>query len=261
MGNKISLPNSPTIASSNLVSEKNEMLRLADLFPRSTSGNIIFNAPISGQTYNTATFGGGAFQNQGQQGMLLLLQDVLKDYNWTAADANNKVDHTLATAENDFLVGNTGGGSWIKKTLAEVRTILSCLLTSGGNVSGEINMQDNLLTRPKIKDYSEAIGTTPATTGIVTLDLTTGNTFDVTPTGAIIIAVTNPPVSGDVGSFTLYIKNSATVYSKTFPASFKFDNDVIPDMSTPNKTIILSGVTKNGGTTYHVGAFGTKFTT
>jgi len=34
------------------------------------------------------------------------------------------VADSLATATSDFLVGNTGGGSWIKKTLTEIKTIL-----------------------------------------------------------------------------------------------------------------------------------------
>lgn len=34
------------------------------------------------------------------------------------------VQNALATATSDVLVGNTGGGSWIKKTLAEFKTIL-----------------------------------------------------------------------------------------------------------------------------------------
>lgn len=39
-------------------------------------------------------------------------------------ELDKKINHSLATATNDFLVGNTGGGSWIKKTLAEIKTIL-----------------------------------------------------------------------------------------------------------------------------------------
>jgi hypothetical protein len=39
-------------------------------------------------------------------------------------ELDKKVNHSLATATNDFLVGNIGGGSWVKKTLAEIKTIL-----------------------------------------------------------------------------------------------------------------------------------------
>jgi hypothetical protein len=40
-------------------------------------------------------------------------------------DLPGKVNHALAEATNDFLVGNTGGGTFIKKTLAEAKAILA----------------------------------------------------------------------------------------------------------------------------------------
>lgn len=132
---------------------------------------------------------------------------------------------------------------------------------SGGTMSGGVNLADYLLTRPEIKDYAETIGITPATTGTVNIDLETGNTFSITPTGAITFAFLNPPANGKVGSFTLIINNTGTSYSKIFPASVKWDNDIIPDMSTINKTIVLTFVTKDGGNRWYAGSFGTKFAT
>lgn len=41
-----------------------------------------------------------------------------------SAQLAGKINHSLATASNDFLVGNTGGGSFIKKTLAQVKELL-----------------------------------------------------------------------------------------------------------------------------------------
>ena len=52
-------------------------------------------------------------------------------------------------------------------------------------------MADKLLTRPEIKDYAETVGTTPATTGSVTFNLTTGNVFNLTPTGNVTIGFSN----------------------------------------------------------------------
>jgi hypothetical protein len=130
----------------------------------------------------------------------------------------------------------------------------------GGNVSGEINMQDNLMTRPKLKDYSESLGTTPATTGAVNFDLTTGNTFNLTPTGACTIGILNPPASGNVGSFTLQINMPSTLYVMTFPTSFYWDNDAVPTF-TASKTAIITGFTLDGGIKYRVGTMGTNFTT
>ncbi len=128
---------------------------------------------------------------------------------------------------------------------------------AGGTMSGGINMADNQLTRPEIKNYAETLGTVPATTGTVNLDLETGNTFVLAPTGACTIAVLNPPASGKVGSFTLQI-DMGTLYAITFPASFKWDGGNIP-IFTANKKAVITGYTIDGGATYIAGAFGTKF--
>jgi hypothetical protein len=132
------------------------------------------------------------------------------------------------------------------------------ITSSGGTMSGELNMADNLLTRPYIKDYAEAVGTTPTTTGAVTFDLTTGNTFNLSPTGACTLAITNPPVTGRVGSFTLMINMPATLYAMTYPASFKWDKGTIPTLVI-SKMAVITGFTIDAGTTWHCGAFGTEF--
>jgi len=87
---KQNLPNSTTEL--NLVSEKNHYLYLYDLKPRSAIGNISFTSTTSGETYSTETYLSGYFENQGQEGLLLILKDVLKDYLITADDYNYFVD-------------------------------------------------------------------------------------------------------------------------------------------------------------------------
>ncbi len=61
---------------------------------------------------------------------LLPTQKVVK----TVTDS--KVSHNLSTAENDFLVGNFTVGSFIKKTLAETKAILSWVLSSTSEAVG-----------------------------------------------------------------------------------------------------------------------------
>jgi len=122
---------------------------------------------------------------------------------------------------------------------------------SGFTMSGALDMADNQLIRPEIKDYAETVGTTPATTGSVTFNLTTGNVFNLTPTGNVTIGFTNWPASGKGGSVTVRLKNGATVYSKTFAAAIKWVNDEIPDLSEANKTYDLVFSTTDAGTVIH----------
>lgn len=128
---------------------------------------------------------------------------------------------------------------------------------SGGTMSGELNLADNLLTQPYMKDYAEVIGTTPATTGTCTFNLETGNVFTLTPTGNVTIGFTNPPASGRAGSVTVILTNSSTVYAKTFGSAIKWPNDEVPDLSEANKTYILVFSTTNGGATWRGACVGT----
>lgn len=196
----------------------------------------------------------------------------------TAHGVDTRIPKSLATAADQVMV-SSGVGAWAVKTLAQFKTWLglgsaaytastayataaqgtkadNALPKAGGTISGEINMQDNALTRPYIKDYAETVGATPATTGTVTFDMATGNVFKVTPTGNITIAVSNPPATGRQGSITIKITNGATVYAKTFPASFKWVNDEIPDMSEAGKTYLVVAETDNAGAAYRASCLG-----
>jgi len=101
---KQNLPNSTTEL--NLVSEKNHYLYLYDLKPRSAIGNVSFTSTTSGETYSTETYLSGYFENQGQEGLLLILKDVLKDYLISADDYNGiyndivEVDDRAITTQN-----------------------------------------------------------------------------------------------------------------------------------------------------------------
>lgn len=188
------------------------------------------------------------------------------------------IPKSLATAASQFLL-SSAAGAWVVKTVAEIKILLglksaaytestayataaqgtkadNALPKSGGTLSGEVNHADQLVTRPKFKDYAEKIGTTPATTGTCNFDLTTGNVFAVTPTGAITIGAVNPPTTDSAGSATIYITNGATVYAKTFAAAIKWVGDEIPDMPEANKTYCIVLTTLNGGTAYRAACIG-----
>lgn len=192
--------------------------------------------------------------------------------------ANAAIPKSLATAANDFLVAS-GVGVFVKKTLAEVKTILglgtaaytastayataaqgtlatNALPKAGGTMSGELNHADNLVTRPKLKDYSEVILADTTGTGTQTIDFSAANVHNITQTGAMTFSLTNPPASGTAGSVTIRIKNGETVYAKTFPSSVKWVGDEIPAMDEANKVYDVVLSTFDGGTVYHGACIG-----
>jgi len=92
---KLNLPNS-------LLSEYQQFNTLLDLETRTSSGDIVFVSVSSGVTYSTLTYSGGLYNNQGQNGMLLILKDALTNYIIFAEDLN-----TLTTNISN-LAGTSG---------------------------------------------------------------------------------------------------------------------------------------------------------
>jgi len=101
---KYNLPNESS-TTNNYTSEMKQYEYLYLLSPRSSSTNISFTSTTSGITYDTT---GTVYDNQGQEGMLLLLQNALKDYLISADDYNGistqitEVNNRVTTSENSI---------------------------------------------------------------------------------------------------------------------------------------------------------------
>jgi len=137
----------------------------------------------------------------------------------------------------------------IVAAINEVQT--NAMPKDGGTFTGEVSMGRQNLNQPKLKDYSETVVTIGSATGTVSLNLANGNVFDVTLAGATTLTFNNPAPSGQACSFTLKINQGATPYAITYPASVKWDNDVIPDVANANKSYIIVFATINGGDRYY----------
>lgn len=120
------------------------------------------------------------------------------------------------------------------------------------NLNGTVTMADNTLERPLLKDYAETLTTVAATGATETLDLESGNVFDITLDASCTLTFSNPPASGRAGSFTLIVRQNGTGgWTLTYPASVKWAGGTPPTLSTAASAIdILSFVTVNGGTTW-----------
>jgi len=81
-----------------------------------------------------------------------------------------------------------------------------------------------------------------------TLDLSTGNTFSFTPSGATTVSFTNPPASGTAVGFTLEVNNTGG-YALTWPSSVKWHLGTAPTATASKE--LYTFVTTDGGTTYY----------
>jgi hypothetical protein len=98
---------------------------------------------------------------------------------------------------------------------------------TGVTLAGEAACADNLVTRATLKDYAiegSAIGATGSTQ---TFDMSVANFFSATLDEACTFTFSNPPASGDFGSFVLELTNGGA-FVITYPASVDFVGGVAP---------------------------------
>lgn len=135
------------------------------------------------------------------------------------------------------LVAGGAGDIWVEK--------------AGDTMSGELNMADQLLTRPKLKDYGEAvnaIGSVGGGTQDINLEL--GNAVSATiDTSTTTFTYSNPPASGTEGSFTLYLTNGGS-QTVNWPSSVKWAGGTPPAL-TASGVDILVFTTVDGGTNWY----------
>ena len=121
-----------------------------------------------------------------------------------------------------------------------------------GNVTNDKQMP---ISGGVLENYREKLVTLSGTSTAINLSLR--NVFTHTLTGNTTYSITNA-VNSQAHSFTLIITQTSTVRTLTFPASVKWQGGEIPDLSTANKTYILTFMTIDGGTTW-LGMFGGEF--
>ncbi len=111
--------------------------------------------------------------------------------------------------------------------------------------SASINMTDNILQRPELKDYSE----TKVAMGANDVDLSAGNVFSKTISGATTLTFSNPPASGKAGGFSLILTNggSATV---TWPGAVDWAAATPPTLTAAGVDV-LTFTTIDGGTIWY----------
>ncbi len=143
-----------------------------------------------------------------------------------------------------------GGGSGMSDLVDDTTPQLGGDLDANGN---DINMGDNLITRPELKDYAETLEIDTTSTSTKTLNLETANNFEITLTDNCTFTFSNPPASGKAGSFTLILKQDGTgSRTTTWPASVDWAGGTAPTLSTGATDVdILTFMTTDGGTTWY----------
>jgi hypothetical protein len=161
-------------------------------------------------------------------------------------DHTQYVKHSLATAANDFLIGTVG--AWVKKTLAETKTIL-------GHPSGDIvgttdtqTLSSKTLTKPTVQGSTPNVSSyTPSAGGTATLDLSNSNVHVITmPAGNITIALSNVSV-GQIFSIEI-IQDSVGSRTVTWFSTIKWTGGSAPTltMTASKKDVFVFRCTSSG---------------
>lgn len=128
------------------------------------------------------------------------------------------------------------------------------LLLSGGTMTGDINNADKRVIRPLIRDYGIEHTAVSSSSGAITLDYSTANSFATTLTENITaITLSNPPASGNYGEIVWHVTQHASA-AKTvagWPAAVKWaDNDPYVASTTVGAKDRVFLSTNDGGTTW-----------
>ena len=111
--------------------------------------------------------------------------------------------------------------------------------------SASINMADNVVQRPVLKDYAE----TKVAMSANDVDLSLGNVQTKTISGAATLTFSNPPASGSAGSFTLLLTNGGSA-AVTWPTSVDWPAATAPTLTAAGIDVLVF-TTIDGGSTWY----------
>jgi hypothetical protein len=121
------------------------------------------------------------------------------------------------------------------------------------SVVGSINLSNpGELQTPTILGYKEKLQTLTVTGGgvggAITLNLNDYNQFRMTLDGNVtLVTISNPPSTGNAGSFTLVLQGNGTAYAFAWPASINWVNGTPAVPSTNGNCSVYTFVTWDGG--------------
>jgi len=184
------------------------------------------------------------------------IADGAYDFDVASHDGTNGLllGGTLVTAtatELNLIDGYTG-------TTAELNTLdvttqgtaeASKAVTSDGSLV--TNFADGVVQRPEVKDYSETkAALSPAAS--VTIDLTTGNVFTLTPDQNTTFVFSNPSPTGKSCAFTLIWTQDGSDRTIVWPTTVDWPGGEVPDVTSGSGKIdIYTFFTLDEGTIWY----------
>jgi hypothetical protein len=170
---------------------------------------------------------------------------------------------------SDIAVVDAGGyyaGTEVETVLADVganyaKKSASNTWSAEQTYSATLNMADNILQRPEIKDFSVTHNAVTSTANAVTVDCSTGNSFYHLLTENTTITPSNPPATGKYGQVVILIQQDSAggAYTVSWPAAVLWAAGAAPTITVSNDALdLITLSTIDAGTTWF-GTFAQAF--
>lgn len=149
---------------------------------------------------------------------------------------------------NTFLQANSGATAYETKTAGQVLTAIGGLDKTGDTMSGPLDMGDNFVTKPILKDFALEVNAHGNTGATETINLEDGNYHTATVDQATTLTFSNPIASGDATAFSLELTNGGA-FTVTWPVAVSWDAATAPTLQASGVDI-LTFVTIDAGATW-----------
>lgn len=156
---------------------------------------------------------------------------------------------TSVGSANDLLISNGTAAP----SFASMSSLSISRYNTSETRSAAINMADNIVQRPEIKDYSITEQVISSSSGAITFDYSAAQAFNLTLSENITsVTLSNPPATAKYGEMIILITQGAGAYTMTgFPAGVKWARGSVYEPSTGSgeiDSVVL--FTIDGGTTW-----------
>lgn len=119
---------------------------------------------------------------------------------------------------------------------------------TGATLAGNVDAADYFVTKPVLKDYAIEGSIVGNTDAAETIDMQTANYFAMTANTDCTFTFSNPPASGDFGTFVLELTNGGA-HTLTWPGSVDWVGGTAPTLTAAGVDQLVF-TTRDAGTTY-----------
>jgi hypothetical protein len=163
---------------------------------------------------------------------------------------------TSGTSGSGFNTINNASGSRLLvsdgTTNAATASATMTISSTNVTVSGSMFLSGSLST-PVFIDYEERFSSPTISAGLLTLNLSNGNVFNVTIDGGIAtLNITNPPAANNAGSFVLVTTGNGTAYPIVWGTAVTWSGGTAPTVTSTNgKKDFYGFISLNQGTNWY----------